>query len=285
VQSGEKELMRAQDGDSAAWPDGEGPLRREDSDGEQLIVDVAGFEGPLDLLLELARRQKVDIARISVLALAEQYLAFFETARRLRLDLAAEYLVMAAWLAYLKSRLLLPEPANTDEPPAEELAARLAFRLQRLEAMRAAADQLMARSRLGLDVFARGMPEPLVVERQVQYGDTLFDLLKAYAERRQRRQTHRRYAILRRRVWSVNEARIILERLLGAMDGWGRFEGWLAEYLAEPAERASFIASSLTASLELAREGKLELRQERAFEPIYMRRRTLPADQTQAGQT
>jgi len=273
------ELMRPEDGEDAAWPDGEGPLRRE-TDGdesEQLIVDVAGFEGPLDLLLELARRQKVDMSRISVLALAEQYLAFFETARRLRLDLAAEYLVMAAWLAYLKSRLLLPEPAEADEPPAEELAARLAFRLQRLEAMRAAAAQLMARSRLGLDVFARGSPEPLVVEREVQYGDTLFDLLKAYAERRQRRQAHCRYAILRRRVWSVNEARAILERLLGAMEDWGRFEGWLADYLAEPAERASFIASSLTASLELAREGKLELRQTGAFEPLYMRRRTAPA--------
>jgi segregation and condensation protein A len=274
--------MRPQDGENASWPDGEGPLRRETdrSDGEQLIVDVAGFEGPLDLLLELARRQKVDISRISVLALAEQYLAFFETARRLRLDLAAEYLVMAAWLAYLKSRLLLPEPANAEEPPAEELAARLAFRLQRLEAMRAAAAQLMARSRLGLDVFARGDPEPLMVERQVHYGDNLFDLLKAYAERRQRRQAHRRYAILRRRVWSVNEARTILEQLLGTMDDWGRFEGWLADYLAEPAERASFIASSLTASLELAREGRLELRQERAFEPIYIRRRSEPAGET-----
>jgi segregation and condensation protein A len=274
--------MRPQDGENASWPDGEGPLRRETErpDGEQLIVDVAGFEGPLDLLLELARRQKVDISRISVLALAEQYLAFFETARRLRLDLAAEYLVMAAWLAYLKSRLLLPEPANADEPPAEELAARLAFRLQRLEAMRAAAAQLMARSRLGLDVFARGNPEPLMVERQVHYGDNLFDLLKAYAERRQRRQAHRRYAIVRRRVWSVNEARTILERLLGTMDDWGRFEGWLADYLAEPAERASFIASSLTASLELAREGRLELRQERAFEPIYIRRRSEPAGET-----
>jgi len=277
----DKGLMRAEDSDEAAWPDGEGPLRRdpEGHDGEQLIVDVGGFEGPLDLLLELARRQKVDMSRISVLALAEQYLAFFETARRLRLDLAAEYLVMAAWLAYLKSRLLLPEPAGDEEPPAEELAARLAFRLQRLEAMRAAAAQLMARSRLGLDVFARGTPEPLVVERQVHYGDGLFDLLKAYADRRQRRQAHRHYAILRRRVWSVNEARIILERLLGAMDDWGRFEGWLADYLAEPAERTSFIASSLTASLELAREGRLELRQARAFEPIYMRRRTLPAGQ------
>jgi segregation and condensation protein A len=270
-----KRLMQSQD-DNASWPDGEGPLRREpeDADGEQLIVDVDGFEGPLDVLLELARRQKVDISRISVLALAEQYLVFFETARRLRLDLAAEYLVMAAWLAYLKSRLLLPEPASADEPPAEELAARLAFRLQRLEAMRAASAQLMARSRLGLDVFARGDPEPLVVERNVQYGDNLFDLLKAYAERRQRRQAHRRYAILRRRVWSVNEARAILERLLGAMDDWGRFDGWLADYLADPAERASVIASSLTASLELAREGRLELRQKRAFEPIYMRRRT-----------
>ena len=274
--------MQAQDGDNTGWPDGDGPLRREaeGTDGEQLIVDVDGFEGPLDVLLELARRQKVDISRISVLALAEQYLVFFETARRLRLDLAAEYLVMAAWLAYLKSRLLLPEPPNADEPPAEELAARLAFRLQRLEAMRAAAAQLMARSRLGLDVFARGDPEPLVVEREVHYGDNLFDLLKAYAERRQRRQAHRRYAILRRRVWSVNEARTMLERLLGAMDDWGRFDGWLAEYLADPAERASLIASSLTASLELAREGRLELRQERAFQPIYMRRRTEPAGQT-----
>lgn len=267
--------------DISSWPDGSGPVRRdaEPADGEQLIVDVAGFEGPLDLLLELARRQKVDISRISVLALAEQYLAFFETARQMRLDLAAEYLVMAAWLAYLKSRLLLPEPAGSDEPPAEDLAQRLAFRLQRLEAMRAAAAQLMARSRLGLDVFARGDPEPLVVEREVRYGDTLFDLLKAYAERRQRRQAHRRYAILRRRVWSVSEARGILERLLGGMDDWGRFEGWLADYLAAPAERGSFIASSLTASLELAREGKLELRQERAFEPIYMRRRNRPADE------
>jgi segregation and condensation protein A len=273
--------MQAQD-DNASWPDGEGPLRREaeGTDGEQLIVDVDGFEGPLDVLLELARRQKVDISRISILALAEQYLVFFETARRLRLDLAAEYLVMAAWLAYLKSRLLLPEPAGADEPPAEELAARLAFRLQRLEAMRAAAAQLMARSQLGLDVFARGDPEPLVVERNVHYGDNLFDLLKAYAERRQRRQAHRRYAILRRRVWSVNEARAILERLLGAMDDWGRFDGWLADYLADPAERASLIASSLTASLELAREGRLELRQQRAFEPIYMRRRTEFAGQT-----
>jgi segregation and condensation protein A len=272
--------MQAQEGDNAGWPDGEGPLRREAErpDSEQLIVDVDGFEGPLDVLLELARRQKVDISRISVLALAEQYLVFFETARRLRLDLAAEYLVMAAWLAYLKSRLLLPEPVSGDEPPAEELAARLAFRLQRLEAMRAAAAQFMARSRLGLDVFARGDPEPLVVEREVRYGDTLFDLLKAYAERRQRRQAHRRYAILRRRVWSVNEARNILERLLGAMDDWGRFEGWLADYLATPGERASFMASSLTASLELAREGKLELRQERAFEPIYMRRRHAAAN-------
>ena len=272
--------MQAQD-DNASWPDGEGPLRREteNPDCEQLIVDVDGFEGPLDVLLELARRQKVDISRISVLALAEQYLIFFETARRLRLDLAAEYLVMAAWLAYLKSRLLLPEPANADEPPAEELAARLAFRLQRLEAMRAAAAQLMARSRLGLDIFARGDPEPLVVERQVQYGDNLFDLLQAYAERRQRRQAHRRYAILRRRVWSVSEARTILERLLGAMDDWGRFDGWLADYLADPAERASLVASSLTASLELAREGRLELRQEHAFQPIYMRRRTEPAGQ------
>ena len=168
------------------WPDGDGPVRAEPEadEGETLIVDVDGFEGPLDLLLELARTQKVDLARISILALAEQYLAFIETLRAKRLELAADYLVMAAWLAYLKSRLLIPAPPGSEEPPAEDLAARLAFRLQRLQAMRDAAAQLMARNRLGRDVFARGAPEPMVFETRREYADNLIDLLKAYAERR-----------------------------------------------------------------------------------------------------
>lgn len=260
----------------AAWPEGDEPLRRvpdEAPDGDALIVDVAGFEGPLDLLLDLARRQKVDIGRISVLALAEQYLVFISAARRLKLELAADYLVMAAWLAYLKSRLLLPGPSDGEEPPAEELAARLAFRLQRLQAMREAAAQLMARNRLGRDVFGRGAPEPLSVETRVRYADNLVDLLRAYASRRQQGLTHSRYAVYRRPVWSVHDARQVLEGLLGAMGDWGRFDGWLASYLKDLDKAPTVLASSFTASLELAREGKLELRQERAFEPIYMRRR------------
>src|SRR6476620_12342063 len=171
------------------WPDGDGPLRRVPPVGtgseEALIVDVAGFEGPLDLLLELARGQKVDLKRISILALAEQYLAFIAAARQLRLELAADYLVMAAWLAYLKSRLLLPPPYADDEPAPEELAARLAFRLQRLQAMRHASHMLMARSRLRHDVFGRCDLEPVVIEHRPSYADNLIDLLNAYAQRRQ----------------------------------------------------------------------------------------------------
>jgi len=165
------------------WPDGEGPVRlmpEPEDEGQPLVVDLDGFAGPLDLLLQLARTQKVDITRISILALAEQYLVFIEDARRMKLELAADYLVMAAWLAYLKSRLLLPKDNHgDDEPPPEELAARLQFRLQRLQAMRDAAAKLMSRNRLGRDVFQRGWPEPVVVDKQTEWGDTLIDLLQA----------------------------------------------------------------------------------------------------------
>ena len=265
-----------QQGQDDLWPDGEGPVRlmpEPDGDGEPLIVDVAGFEGPLDLLLQLARTQKVDITRISILALAEQYLKFIEDARRMKLELAADYLVMAAWLAYLKSRLLLPKDTDAgDEPPPEELAARLQFRLQRLQAMRDAGAKLMSRNRLGRDVFQRGWPEPVVVERQYEWGDTLIDLLQAYAQRRQRSVAHRTYEIRRMPVWTLKEARIALERMLGQMDDWGRFDTYLVQYLVEPEKRRSVIASGFTASLELAREGVLEVRQEQHFEPIWMRR-------------
>jgi segregation and condensation protein A len=256
------------------WPDGTGPVRAEPvADGsETLIVDVDGFEGPLDLLLDLARNQKVDLARISILALAEQYLEFIETARAKRLELAADYLVMAAWLAYLKSRLLIPAPPGSEEPPAEDLAARLAFRLQRLQAMREAAAQLMARNRLGRDVFARGAPEPTVFETKREYADNLIDLLKAYAQRRQAKLRHRNYQVRRLPTWSIKEARSVLERLVGVMDDWNRLDVFLMDYLAEPSMRRSVMASSFTASLELAREGSIELRQEAAFDPIYMRR-------------
>jgi segregation and condensation protein A len=260
----------------ATWPDGQGPVRTApgaDAAAETLIVDVQGFEGPLDLLLELARAQKVDLAQISILALAEQYLTFIEAARIRRLELAADYLVMAAWLAYLKSRLLLPALPGSEETPAEDMAQLLAFRLQRLQAMREAAAQLMARNRLGRDVFARGAPEPLVVETTRIHGDTLVDLLKAYAERRQKRVRHQSYTVRRQPVWSIKEARAALERLIGRMDEWDALDRWLVHYLQEPRLRPSVLASSFTATLELAREGTVEIRQAAAFEPIYMRRK------------
>ena len=259
-----------------AWPDGEAPLRApvaEVPDATTLIVELGGFEGPLDLLLELARHHKVDLKQISILKLAEQYLAFIEKARRLQLEVAADYLVMAAWLAYLKSRLLIPAQPGQEEQEPADLAARLAFRLQRLQAMRTAAENLMKRSVLGRDVFARGAPEPLVIDRRREFGDNLIDLLKAYAERRKKKMVHQVYVPRRHPTWSIKEARNALERLVGVMDDWGTFDSWLAQYLAEPGMRRSVTASSFTASLELAREGLLELRQDGPFRPIYLKRR------------
>jgi segregation and condensation protein A len=256
------------------WPDGEGPLRRDPQaePGDTLIVDVRGFEGPLDLLLELARHHRVDLSQISILALAEQYLAFIERARKLQLELAADYLVMAAWLAYLKSRLLIPSSADMDEAPAEDMAARLAFRLKRLQAMREAAARLMARNLLGRDVFSRGSPESLVFETKREYADNLIDLLKAYAERRQKKLRHQSYTVHKLPTFSIKDARAALERLIGAMDDWGRFDDWLADYLDDPDLRRSVKASSFTASLELVREGIVEMRQDGAYGPLYMRR-------------
>jgi segregation and condensation protein A len=258
------------------WPDGDAPLRNdvqsEAAEGSALIVDVGGFEGPLDLLLELARHHKVDLKQISILALAEQYLGFIENARKLQLELAADYLVMAAWLAYLKSRMLIPAPEGSTEAEPEDMAARLAFRLQRLQAMRDAGAKLMARNLLGRDVFARGAPEALVFDTRREYGDTIIDLLKAYAERRQKKMTRQTYNIRKLPTWSIKEARGALERLVGSMSDWAPFDSWLADYLAEPGMRRSVTASSFTASLELAREGILDLRQDGPFRPIFMRR-------------
>lgn len=235
-----------------------------------LVVDVAGFEGPLDLLLHLARAQKVDLSRISVLALVEQYIVFIEHARTLRLELAADYLVMAAWLAFLKSRLLIPKPGGDEGQSGEELAAVLQFRLRRLEAMRDAAARLVNRNRLGRDVFARGMPETVIVDRRNEYSATLYDLLTAYASQRQR-QAVTQVHIAKRGVWSLKEARDILTRLIGDVGDWTALDMFLARYLASPAERATAIASSFAASLELVREGQLDIRQDGAFAPIYLR--------------
>ena len=236
-----------------------------------LVVDVDGFEGPLDLLLELARRQKVDLARISILALAEQYLEFIAEVRKLRIELAADYLVMAAWLAYLKSRLLLPDQVDDGEGPSgEELAAQLAFRLQRLEAMRDAASSLINRNRLGRDFFPRGMPEPIVVEKTQQYEATLYDLLTAYAAQRQRTAVST-VTIAQRQVWSLADAREILERMVGGLTDWTPLDSFLLDYIPDPKMRASVLASSFAATLELVREGQLAMRQEGAFQPLYLK--------------
>jgi segregation and condensation protein A len=249
-----------------------GPEERSIGDPE-LTVDLDGFEGPLDLLLELAKRQKVDLKRISILSLAEQYLAFIESVRRLRIEIAADYLVMAAWLAYLKSRLLLPEDTGgEDGPTGEEMRAMLEFRLQRLEAMRDAGRRLVNRNRLGRDFFARGMPEPIVIETTPQWSATLYDLLTAYASMRQRGAVSQ-VTIARRQVWSLADAREILVRLIGEFRDWSRLDEWLLHYLPEPAMRVTAIASTFAASLEMVREGKLELRQESTFAPIFLRQR------------
>jgi segregation and condensation protein A len=237
-----------------------------------LVVDVAGFEGPLDLLLHLARNQKVDLSRISILALAEQYIAFVEQVRALRLELAADYLVMAAWLAFLKSKLLIPKQPGDDGESGEELAAVLQFRLKRLEAMRDAAARLVNRNRLGRDVFARGMPETVIVEKRNEYSATLYDLLTAYASQRQR-QAITNVRIAKRGVWSLKQARDILTRLIGSMSDWTALDSFLIDYLASPAERPTAIASSFAASLELVREGRIEVRQQEAFAPLYLRGR------------
>jgi segregation and condensation protein A len=257
------------------WPDGSEPPRIAvpEVDENELIVDVGGFEGPLDLLLELARQHKVDLAQVSILELANQYLAFIDKAQKLRLDVAGDYLVMAAWLAYLKSRLLIPAPPSAEEGAPQDMAARLAFRLQRLQAMRDAAAKIMERAQLGRDVYVRGEPQALVVDVQREYSDTLIDLLKAYADRRQRKVVRQTYTVKRQLTWSIKEAREALERLVGAMDEWGTFDMWLERYLSTKETRRSVRASSFTASLELARDGQIELRQSEAFDPIYMRRK------------
>jgi segregation and condensation protein A len=241
------------------------------SSDPELLVDVDGYEGPLDLLLALARTQKVDLASISILQLVEQYLSFIEDLRKLRLELAADYLVMAAWLAFLKSKLLLPPPEKDDDgPTGEELAQLLAFRLQRLEAMRERGTHLMNRNRLGRDFFARGAPEPVTIDKRNEYLATMYDFLDAYSGARERTAivTHE---VMRRQGWSLGEAREILERLIGKIYDWTPLDSYILQYAATPQIRRSALASAFAASLELVREGQLELRQETTYAPINLR--------------
>jgi segregation and condensation protein A len=253
----------------------EAELTERASDEPTLVVDVEGFEGPLDLLLMLARQQKVDLAKISILALADQYLAFIDEARRLRLELAADYLVMAAWLAYLKSRLLLPEQATPEGMTAEEMANALAMRLRRLEAIREAAQKLFERPQLDRDVFARGQPEPIAHIKHPQWTATLYDLLTAYANQRQKLALSHVH-MAKRAVWSLAEAREALERLVGVATDWTRIDDYLIAYIVEPSQRATVLASSFASALEMVREGVAELHQQEAFAPLFMRKRETP---------
>jgi len=251
----------------------ESDLVPERASGEPaLVVDVEGFEGPLDLLLALARQQKVDLAKISILALADQYLAFIEEARKLRLELAADYLVMAAWLAYLKSRLLLPEPNAVEGQSAEDMAIALALRLKRLEAIRDVAQRLFGRPQLDRDVFRRGQPEPIAHIKHPQYSATIYDLLSAYAQQRQKSAlSHVR--LEKRTVWSLAEAREALERLIGQSSDWARLDQFLLSYVVEPSLAPTVFASSFASTLEMVREGVMEMHQQEAFAPIYVRKR------------
>ncbi|MGO9364829.1 MAG: segregation and condensation protein A [Rhodomicrobium sp.] len=267
----------SQDGDGkqaaeVAASDWEAPERLPAEDDEDvLLLELDGFEGPLDLLLVLARSQKVDLTKLSILRLAEQYLDYIEAARELRLEVAADYLVMAAWLAYLKSKLLLPEKEQIqDGPSGQELAAQLAFRLKRLDAMREALARMMGRKRLGIDLFARGMPEGIRVVRSSIYSASIFDLLKAYAEQRQRNAvTEVKWG--GREVWSIKQARERLAALLGGEPDWAALDKFLEEFKPQPVLGKTVTASSFGATLELAREGYLEIRQSQPFGPLYLK--------------
>lgn len=240
---------------------------------EALIVDVDGFEGPLDLLLTLSRTQKVDLRKISVLELARQYLAFVEKAKQLRIELAADYLVMAAWLAFLKSRLLLPPDPEEEGPSGEELAAHLAFQLERLQAMREAAAKLMARDRLGRDFFARGIPEDVTRVKRVSYTATLLDLMQGYARIRTK-DDFRPYVMDRNAVLTLEQALERMRGLIGFAGTWTDISSYLPEGLtSDPGRRRSATASTFAASLELVKEGKVEIRQSDVFAPIELRRK------------
>jgi segregation and condensation protein A len=245
-------------------------LKPEPADeAQQLVLELDGYEGPIDLLLGLAREQKVDLGKISILALADQYLAFITRQRSLRLEIAADYLVMAAWLAYLKSRLLLPQPPEDDEPSGAELAAELEHRLRLLQAMQTAGGRLMARPRIGQDVFLRGAPEGLAVIAVPVYELGLYELLRAYGEGRRTKAAV--LAIEPAAFHSMDDALKRLARFLGRVPDWLELTSFLPEELRGELFRRSALAATFAATLELARSGRIELRQDRAFGPIYLR--------------
>jgi len=241
---------------------------------ESLVIDVEGFEGPLDVLLTLARTQKVDMRKISVLQLARQYLVFVEEAKRIRLELAADYLVMAAWLAFIKSRLLLPQDPTQDGPSGEELAAHLAFQLERLEAMRRSAAKLMARDQLGRDFFARGIPEDVTLKRNITYKATVLDLMQAYARLRTKENFKPLHMEERDKIFTMEQALDRMKGLIGHAIEWGSLQQFLPDgWEKDPKLRRSATASTFAAMLELVKLGKMDLRQTDTFAPIEVRRK------------
>ena len=240
-------------------------------EAEALIIDVDGYEGPLDLLLTLSRTQKVDLRKISVLSLAEQYLEFIRKAKELRIELAADYLVMAAWLAFLKSRLLLPPDPADEGPSGEDLAAHLAFQLERLQAMREVAARLMARDQKGRDFFVRGIPEDVTRLRRVTYTATLLDLMQGYARIRTKDE-FRPYMVDRDNVLTMEEALDKMRHLIGFAGDWMDLSSYLPDgWSTDPRRRRSATAATFAASLELVKAGKAELRQSETFAPIQLR--------------
>ncbi len=244
---------------------------------DAFLLDIDGYEGPIDVLLDMARNQKVDLREISILQLVRQYLAFIERAKELRLELAAEYLVMAAWLAYLKSRLLLPqEEKNEAELSGEQMAEALQFQLRRLEAMREAGKKLMQRPQLGVNVFARGMPEGLRTKYETRWQVTMYDLLKAYGDIK-RRQEYQNYELPTFNILSMEDAATRLAKMLGNLPRsgpnsvWTTLQSFIPEGIDDPLLVRSTVASTFTAGLEMAKQGKLEIRQDGAFKPIYLR--------------
>lgn len=246
-------------------------------DVDALLLNIDGYEGPIDVLLEMARTQKVDLREISILQLVRQYLGFIERAKEIRLELAAEYLVMAAWLAYLKSRLLIPKDKEDEaEISGDQMAEALQFQLRRLEAMREAAKKLMKSPQLGVNVFARGMPDGLRTKYETHWQVTLFDLLKAYGDI-QRRQEFQNYELPTFNILSMEDAASNLAKMLGNLPRsgphsvWTTLESFIPEGIKDPLLVRSTIASTFTAGLEMAKQGKLEIRQDGAFRTIYLR--------------
>ncbi len=245
----------------------------EQAAADALIIDVDGYEGPLDLLLSLSRTQKVDLRKISVLQLAEQYLKFVQQASALRIELAADYLVMAAWLAFLKSRLLLPPEPGEDGPSAEDLAAHLAFQLERLAAMRDAAARLMARDQLGRDFFTRGQPEAVVRNAKITYSATLLDLMRAYARTRTKDE-FRPYAFDRKDVYTMEDALERMRGLLGYAGEWSDLSSFMPEgWEVSASRRRSATAAHFAAVLEMAKRGQVQIKQNETFAPLMIRRR------------